>query len=65
MLQNVFFFCYFLLIAHSPDQTPSTRVFPPGTHYSDQQNKALPTMSLAQRHNILTPPSIQPTHPFH
>ena len=56
MKKYVDFKCYFLRIAHSIEQTPFMRVFPPGTHLSAESTEAMRIKCLAQGHNKLMQP---------
>ena len=53
--------CYFLRRAHSTEQTPFTRVFPSGTHYSVETTKTTQIKCLPQGHNILMQQRIEPS----
>ena len=52
--------CCFHCKAHSTDQTPFTRVFQSGTHFSSELTEAMQIKCLAQGHNIVIQPGIEP-----
>ena len=53
------FMCYFLRNTQSTEQTPFARVFPFGTHLTDESTEAMRIKCLAHGHNIL----MQPAYP--
>ena len=42
------FKCYFLRSAHCTEQTPFTKLFPSGTHFTDESTEAMRINRLAQ-----------------
>ena len=55
------FRCFFLRRAHSTEQTPFTRVYPPGTHFTVESTDAMRIKCLPQGLNILMLPGFEPS----
>ena len=55
------FKCSFLRRAHGTDQTPFSRVLPPGTYLTAESTDAMRFMYKSQGHNVQMQPALEPS----